>query len=93
MAPEVVKRDYNNLCDMWSAGVILYVLLSGYPPFYGDNDKEILDAVMDGHYDFDDEVWEEVSDEAKDLIKSLLCPIDKRFSGKDALNHPWLNKF
>ena len=76
MAPEVITRDYNNLCDMWSAGVILYVLLSGYPPFYGDSDKEILDAVIQGYYDFDDEVWDEVSAEAKDIIRKLLCPLE-----------------
>ena len=53
---------------MWSCGVILYIMLCGYPPFYGESDQEIFEAVMDGEYDFDDEVWDEVSSEAKELI-------------------------
>ena len=68
MAPEVIRRDYSKACDMWSCGVILYIMLCGYPPFYGESDQEILEAVMDGEYDFDDEVWDEVSSEAKELI-------------------------
>jgi calcium-dependent protein kinase len=82
MAPEVIMKDYNNLCDMWSAGVMLYVLLSGYPPFYGESDREILDAVMEGEYDFDDEVWDNVSDDGKDVVKKLLCPANQRASSK-----------
>jgi calcium-dependent protein kinase len=53
MAPEVIAKDYNHLCDMWSAGVLLYILISGYPPFYGDCDKEILDSIKGGEFDFD----------------------------------------
>lgn len=90
MAPEVISHDYTESCDMWSAGVILYIMLWGYPPFYGENDQEILEAVVTGQYDFDDEVWDEVSDLAKDLIKRLLVPEKERLTPKEALNHPWV---
>jgi len=72
MAPEVINRNYSKACDMWSAGVILYIMLCGYPPFYGESDAEILEAVLEGIYDFDDEVWDEVSEEAKDMIRGML---------------------
>ena len=90
MAPEVISHDYTESCDMWSAGVILYIMLWGYPPFYGETDQEILEAVVSGEYDFEDEVWEEVSDSAKDLIRKLLVPEISRLSPKEALNHPWV---
>jgi calcium-dependent protein kinase len=90
MAPEVLEANYSNACDMWSCGVILYVMLCGYPPFDGDTEEEILLNVQSGEYDFDDEVWDKVSEEAKDLIKKLLVPEDQRLSPKEALDHPWL---
>lgn len=90
MAPEVISHDYTESWDMWSAGVMLYIMLWGYPPFYGENDQEILEAVVAGEYDFDDEVWEEVSDEAKDLINKLLTPEKDRLTPKEALHHPWV---
>ena len=68
IAPEVITHNYTELCDMWSAGVILYTMLCGYPPFYGENDKEILQSVLAGEYDFEDEIWDTISEEAKDLI-------------------------
>ena len=51
IAPEVLKADYNEKCDIWSCGVILFILLCGYPPFNGSNDKAILKAVMKSHFD------------------------------------------
>lgn len=90
MAPEVISHDYTESCDMWSAGVMLYIMLCGYPPFYGETDEEILEAVINGVYDFDDEVWDEVSEDAKDLIKKLLVPESKRISPKEALQHKWV---
>lgn len=53
MAPEVIKKQYSYKCDLWSAGVILYIMLSGYPPFYGENDFEVFQKVTDYEYDFD----------------------------------------
>lgn len=90
MAPEVLESNYSNACDMWSCGVILYVMLCGYPPFDGDTEEEILLNVQRGEYDFDDEVWDKVSPEAKDLIQKLLVPENERLSPKEALEHPWL---
>jgi len=68
MAPEVIKKQYSNLCDLWSAGVILYIMLCGYPPFYGDNDMEVFEKVIKYEYDFEDDVWYKISPEAKDLV-------------------------
>jgi calcium-dependent protein kinase len=90
MAPEVISHDFTESCDMWSAGAMLYIMLWGYPPFYGENDQEILEAVLAGTYDFDDEVWDEVSAEAKDLINKLLVPEKDRLTPKEALHHPWI---
>jgi calcium-dependent protein kinase len=92
VAPEVLLGEYNEKCDIWSAGVILYILLCGYPPFGGANDWEILLAVKRGKYSFKGMEWKYVSEHAKDLIKKMLCPVDKRFSAQEVLNHPWFEK-
>ena len=93
ISPEVLKNKYNEKCDMWSCGVIMYMMLSGNPPFKGDNDEEIYQAVKEGKYNFDDEKWDEISGEAKDLIKNLLIKnMNKRYSAKKALSHPWITK-
>uniref|UniRef100_K3WYN0 Protein kinase domain-containing protein n=1 Tax=Globisporangium ultimum (strain ATCC 200006 / CBS 805.95 / DAOM BR144) TaxID=431595 RepID=K3WYN0_GLOUD len=68
IAPEVLGRHYDKSCDLWSIGVITYILLCGYPPFYGDTDPEIFASVRAGRYDFDSPEWTQVSNEAKDLI-------------------------
>ncbi len=90
IAPEVLKREYNEKCDLWSIGVVLYVLLSRTPPFPGRNDKEIIKNVQKGAYDFDGSEWKDISDDAKDLINKLLAydPM-KRISAKEALEHRW----
>jgi calcium-dependent protein kinase len=93
IAPEVIEKNYDNKCDMWSCGVILYVLLSGYPPFDGETDELIMQAVSTGHYDITSEEWNDVSDEAKKLVSKLLTKDPrKRLSAADALKDPWIIK-
>lgn len=96
IAPEVIKKNYNEKCDLWSCGVIMYILLSGEPPFNdpkADNEA-IMKKVEKGKYDLTKGVWKTVSKEAKDLIKKLLTykPED-RISAEDALQHPWFQDF
>lgn len=92
ISPEVLAGNYGVECDMWSAGCILYILLCGYPPFYGDDDQEILAMVQKGKFDFDGEEWDEISKEAKDLIKKLICKPEKRLTAQEALEHKWMKK-
>lgn len=93
IAPEVLNNAYNEKCDLWSCGVIMYILLCGVPPFYGDTDDEIYARVKEGKFSMDGPEWEDISPEAKDLIKSLLRKdIAKRLSAEQALNHPWFKK-
>lgn len=89
ISPEVLAGNYDKSCDLWSAGCILYIFLCGYPPFYGDDDQEILRAVQKGKYDFEGEEWEDVSKEAKDLIKKLIARPEKRLTAQEALSHKW----
>ena len=76
ISPEVLAGNYDVSCDMWSAGCMLYILLCGYPPFYGDDNQEILQMVQKGEFDFDGEEWDDVSKDAKDLIKALITKPD-----------------
>uniref|UniRef100_A0A0B7AI12 Uncharacterized protein n=1 Tax=Arion vulgaris TaxID=1028688 RepID=A0A0B7AI12_9EUPU len=94
IAPEVINYDeIGFVTDMWSVGVICYVLLSGLSPFLGDSDSETLSNVTIGEYDFDDEVFEEISNLAKDFISSLLVKKkEKRLLTKQCLEHPWLSQ-
>lgn len=69
IAPEVLNKYYDERCDVWSIGVMLYILLSGKPPFDGDDDNEITEQVKLGKVSFSDEIWHEISAEGKDLLK------------------------
>ena len=90
IAPEVLKHNYDEKCDIWSCGVILYILLSGRPPFAGENDKEIMDRVATGKYDLQASPFNKVSKHCIDLIQKLLTmDPKKRLSAQEALNHPW----
>jgi calcium-dependent protein kinase len=91
IAPEVLNKNYDEKCDVWSCGVIMYILLCGYPPFGGANDREILQKVKLGRYKFDEEDWGKISEEAKTLIKRMLTfnPAD-RINAREALNDKWI---
>ena len=77
IAPEVLSGKYTEQCDMWSIGVILYVMLCGLPPFGGAN-RDILDQVKEGSWTFKGHIWEEISDEAKDLVTKLMTKDPKK---------------
>lgn len=93
IAPEVLKGSYTTQCDNWSMGVVLYIMLSGKPPFGGKSNKEIIDNVLHGELTFTNPVWDNVSDKAKDLISHLLeRQADERFTAEEAYNHEWLSE-
>jgi calcium-dependent protein kinase len=93
VAPEVLNREYTKSCDIWSIGVITYILLCGYPPFYGDTDNQIFDSVRTGRFDFPSPDWDGISDAAKDFISSLLKrDPSKRLSASNALEHQWIRE-
>jgi len=93
IAPEVLNNKYNEKCDLWSCGVIMYILLCGYSPFNGRTEEAILEKVKIGKFSMSDSIWEEVSNEAKDLVKKLLTKnIEKRLSAEQAINHEWFKK-
>ena len=90
IAPEVLSRNYTELCDLWSCGVIMYILLTGRPPFNGINEEEIMKKIKEGIYDMSRYPWGIISEDAKDLIKGLLqVNPKKRFTAKQALEHKW----
>ena len=91
VAPEVLTGEYNEKCDMWTIGVIIFILLSGYPPFDGKTETDIIEKVKTGQFNFEDSQWEKVSELAKDLIKKLLCPAENRLSAIEALSHEWID--
>lgn len=91
VAPEVLSRQYTKSCDIWSIGVITYILLCGYPPFYGDSDTQIFSSVRAGIFDFPSPDWDTISDGAKDFICCLLkLDPSERVTAEQALNHKWI---
>lgn len=112
MAPEVVElfvgesNHYDKRCDLWSLGVIAYILLCGYPPFSGNCEQDcgwnrgencrqcqelLFESIQEGRFNFPENEWDDVSDDAKDLICGLLVKeAPKRLSADAVLNHPWI---
>ena len=112
MAPEVVDVwtdqawSYDKRCDLWSLGIILYIMLCGYPPFYGKCGEDcgwergeachscqdlLFNSIQDGEYDFPDDEWNSVSEQARDLIRHLLVRDPHlRYSAAEVLRHPWV---
>ena len=90
IAPEVLKGNYTSKCDVWSLGIIMYILLSGYPPFNGETDQEILEAIDKGTLVFPSQSWDGVSADAKDLICRMLSyDPEKRITAGEAFQHNW----
>mmetsp|Transcript_14362 Transcript_14362/g.24553 ORF Transcript_14362/g.24553 Transcript_14362/m.24553 type:complete len:744 (-) Transcript_14362:649-2880(-) len=90
VAPEILGRErYGTKVDMWSMGIIIFIMIGGYPPFYHDDRNQLLRLSMKGEFDFDEEYWGDISMGAKDMIRSLI-EIDptKRASAEDILSHP-----
>ena len=93
VAPEVLKRNYSCEADIWSAGVILYILLSGVPPFWGRTDTAVFETVRKGRYNLVGDPWSKISESAKGLIRRILVgnPAE-RMSAEEILNHPWVRE-
>ena len=93
VAPEILKNQpYDQSCDMWSVGVVLYVTLCGYTPFMEEQQEDMFRRVKLGDWNFDPEDWSQISDEAKDLIKGLICTNpDRRLTASQALGSKWIN--
>ncbi|KAJ0257347.1 Calcium-dependent protein kinase 10 [Hirschfeldia incana] len=91
MAPEVLKRDYGPEVDVWSAGVIIYILLCGVPPFWAETEQGVALAILRGVIDFKRDPWPQVSESAKSLVRQMLNPDPaKRLTAQQVLAHPWI---
>lgn len=89
MAPEVLNKKYNNKCDIWSCGVIMFILLKGYPPFMGQTEEELFNSIKNTVIKFDD--IKDLSPQAKDLLSKMLeRDVKVRYSAKDCLKHKWI---
>ena len=92
LAPETILEDMiGQPVDMWSCGVILFILLAGYPPFWSSNDEKLLLSILQGRYSMPSPYWDNVSNEAKDLVQRLLVvEPSQRLTASEALKHPWI---
>jgi calcium-dependent protein kinase len=88
VSPEILNGEYNQKCDIWSAGIILCVLLTGEPPFNGPNETVIYNKIKNFEYCFS-ERWRYISYEAKDLVSHMLVPQNLRYNASEVLAHPW----
>jgi len=91
IAPEVIKKQYNEKCDIWSCGVILHIMLCGYPPFFANTEQAILEKIQFGFVQLNSPEWKTVSNDAKMFVKKLLAYDPKeRLSAQAALKDHWL---
>merc|ERR1712228_98905 len=95
VAPEVIEENgYDNKCDCWSLGVVLYVMLCGYLPFDDDTNFGTYESIKAANYSIDGREWDDISDDAKDLISKLLKKNPrKRYDAKLVKWHPWIFKY
>ncbi|OMJ70581.1 hypothetical protein SteCoe_31417 [Stentor coeruleus] len=91
LAPEVYDGIYNDKSDMWSCGIILYILLCGHPPFDGENDEQIISLVKRSRVQMEGRIWEKISSSAKDFIEKLICGPSSRLTAQNALKHMWFD--
>ncbi|XP_059620803.1 calcium/calmodulin-dependent protein kinase type 1-like [Phlebotomus argentipes] len=93
VAPEVLaQKPYGKPVDLWSIGVISYILLCGYPPFYDENDANLFAQILKGDFEFESPYWDEIGESAKEFIRHLMCvDVEKRYTCKQALAHPWIS--
>ncbi|KAJ0594685.1 putative protein kinase CAMK-CDPK family [Helianthus annuus] len=93
IAPEVLKRNYGPEVDIWSIGVMLYILLSGVPPFWAESEHGIFNAILRGYVDFTSDPWPTISSQAKDLVRKMLNSDPKlRITAQQVLSHPWIKE-
>lgn len=92
IAPEILLQEgYGKSIDIWAVGVILYILLCGFPPFYDESDSKLYRLILKGNVEFPDGYWDDVSESAKEVIlKMLIVDPEKRMTADDALAHPWI---
>jgi calcium-dependent protein kinase len=90
ISPEVLQGKYDEKCDIWSAGVILYIIICGYPCFNGEDDDEIFEAIKKGKIAFPSPEWDDISEDVKVLIKKMCCSPSKRLTAEQVLNQPWV---
>ena len=92
-APEVYGEYYSEKIDVWSAGVIMFVLLCGKLPFEGTTDADVLEKIRGMRFIASGGVWNSISREAVELLSAIFCPAEQRLTAKDVLQHPWIQKF
>ncbi|KAM9344143.1 calcium/calmodulin-dependent protein kinase IGb [Pholidichthys leucotaenia] len=92
VAPEVLaQKPYSSTVDCWSIGVITYILLCGYPPFYEESESRLFSKIMRAQYEFDSPFWDDISESAKDFIRNMMQKNPKmRYTTDQALRHPWI---
>ena len=92
MAPEVFLGKYNEKCDVWSCGVILYIILSGNPPFFDTNNEKLKEKICNIEYNFDLPIFSKISEDAKDLLRQIFVPYESRPTISDILNSTWVKE-